>query len=111
MRPLLLFLVGLLISPATAQPPRLADVDALAKEHRITEDTPGVGVLVIQNGKAIVERQYGLSRIRDRSRLTAQTTFELASVSKTFTATAVLKLHDRDLLSVTDDVRKHIPEL
>ncbi len=37
--------------------------------------------------------------------------FELASVSKTMTASAILLLHDRKTLSVTDDVREHLPEL
>src|SRR5689334_4032100 len=37
--------------------------------------------------------------------------FELASVSKTFTSTAVLRLHDRGKLSIDDAIRTYLPEL
>ena len=46
-----------------------------------------------------------------RVSITACTRFELASVSKSFTATAVLIFQERGLLSIDDDVRKFIPEL
>src|ERR1700746_3534653 len=43
--------------------------------------------------------------------VTRWTRFEIASVSKTFTATALLMLQQRGLVSVDDDIRKFIPEL
>ena len=43
--------------------------------------------------------------------ITSCTRFELASVSKTFTSTAILILQERGLLSIDDGVRKYIPEL
>ena len=89
----------------------VAAIDAAVEQQGITADGPGVAVMVIQPGRLLFKKGYGLANLRDNSRITSQTMFELASVSKIFTATAVLILHDRGKLSVHDDVRKHILEL
>lgn len=88
-----------------------ANVDALVAKHGIDANSPGVAILVVQNGKPLFEKGYGLARLRDKTPLTPQTTFELASLSKTFTGTAVLRLCDQGKLALTDDVRKYLPEL
>src|SRR5262249_52324898 len=59
----------------------------------------------------LFKKGYGLANLKAKTPITPDTMFELASVSKSFTATAVLMLHDRGKLSVDDDVRKFIPEL
>jgi CubicO group peptidase (beta-lactamase class C family) len=65
----------------------------------------------VQPGKPVFKKGYGLARLRDKTPITPQTLFELASVSKTFTATATLMLQERGKLSLHDDVRKYVPEL
>jgi CubicO group peptidase (beta-lactamase class C family) len=59
----------------------------------------------------LLRKGYGLADLCNRAPLTPLTRFELASVSKTFTSTAVLILQERCLLSIDDDVRKYLPEL
>ena len=54
---------------------------------------------------------YGLADLRTGAPITRWTRFEIASVSKTFTATALLMLQQRGLVSIDDDIRKFIPEL
>jgi CubicO group peptidase (beta-lactamase class C family) len=68
-------------------------------------------VVLVEDGKVVFQKGYGLACLRDRKPNTPQTSFELASVSKQFTAAAIMILHDRGKLSLDDDVRKHIPEL
>jgi CubicO group peptidase (beta-lactamase class C family) len=85
--------------------------DDLIRKRGLTPDAPGLAVLVRRPERAVLERCIGLARLKDRTPVTPRTTFELASVSKTFTATAVLILHDRGKLSIRDDVCKHVPEL
>jgi CubicO group peptidase (beta-lactamase class C family) len=85
--------------------------DHLVKRRGFVPDGPGLAVLVRRPGRVILRRCAGLARLRDRAPITPRTTFELASVSKTFTATAVLMLHDRGKLSIHDDVRRYLPEL
>ncbi len=97
--------------PAAAATPLEDAADGLLRKRGFTADGPGVAVLVRRPGRVVLERCIGLAHLADKVPITARTVFELASVSKTFTATAVLILHDRGRLSIHDDVRKHVPEL
>jgi CubicO group peptidase (beta-lactamase class C family) len=76
-----------------------------------TADEPGLAIMIQTPGKLLFTKGYGLANLATKEPITPQTMFELASVSKTFTATAILLLQDRGLLSIHDDVRKYLPEL
>src|SRR5579863_4399403 len=89
----------------------VAKIDKLVERQGLHVDAPGVAVLIHQPGKLLFQKGYGLANLKTSKPITPQTLFELASVSKTFTSTAVLILHDRGRLSIDDDVRKHLPEL
>ena len=88
-----------------------AVIDDLVRENGFTADKPGLAVVVYQPGRLHFQKGYGLANLDKQIPVTPRTLFELASVSKTFTATAVLILHDRGKLSVHDDVRQYLPEL
>ena len=85
--------------------------DEIARKRGFTQDTPGLAVLVRRPDRVVLQRCTGLARLDNKMPITSGTMFELASVTKTFTATAILMLHDRGKLSIHDDVRKHLPEL
>ena len=89
----------------------VAAIDKLVEKNGINSDEPGVAILIHQPGKLLFKKGYGLANLKTEKPISPHTMFELASVSKTFTATAVLILHDREKLSIDDDVRKHLPEL
>lgn len=89
----------------------ISAIDHLVEKNGITRETPGLAVLINQPGRLRYAKGYGLANVERKERITADTMFELASVSKTFTATAILILHDRGTLSIQDDIRKHLPEL
>jgi len=62
------------------------------------EKTPGLAVLVKQNGRILFGHGYGLKESRTGSRIDTKTNFRLASVTKQFTAMAVMLLvHDKKL--------------
>jgi CubicO group peptidase (beta-lactamase class C family) len=89
----------------------VAAIDKLVEKNGIRADEPGVAVLVHQPGRLVFQKGYGCANLQTKEPITPRTLFELASVSKTFTATAVLILHDLGKLSLDDDVRQHLPEL
>jgi CubicO group peptidase (beta-lactamase class C family) len=63
-----------------------------------TDGTPGLAVLVKKDGHVIFERGYGAKNLRTGARIDTKTNFRLASVTKQFTATAVMLLvHDKKL--------------
>jgi CubicO group peptidase (beta-lactamase class C family) len=58
----------------------------------------------------IYERSFGFSHFNKAEPMNLETTFQLASISKTFTGTAILLLQKEGLLDVDDNVKEHIPE-
>lgn len=66
-------------------------------------------VLVSQYGKIIYKKAFGYSNYFTKTALQAQTHFQLASVSKQFTAVAVMQLKEKGLLNYDDPVKKYIP--
>ncbi|MDQ3798330.1 MAG: beta-lactamase family protein [Acidobacteriota bacterium] len=73
--------------------------------------TPGVAVAVVRDGKIIFKKGYGAANLEHDVPITTKTVFQIASVSKQFTAFAIYLLEKQGRLSLEDDVRKHIPEI
>jgi CubicO group peptidase (beta-lactamase class C family) len=73
--------------------------------------SPGCALAVIENGRVVLARGYGFADLSRRLRITPRTVFDVASVSKQFTAASVLLLAERGRLALDDDVRKYVPEL
>ena len=88
-----------------------AAVDALVQKTGVKPTDPGLAVLLTKPGRILLMKGYGIADLRTGAPVTRWTRFEIASVSKTFTATALLMLWERGLVSVDDDIRKFIPEL
>ena len=78
---------------------------------RWTSATPGCTVGVGVGGARVLEKAYGMADLEHDARNTPETVFEAGSVSKQFTAAAVLLLATEGKLSLDDPVRKYIPEL
>ncbi len=73
--------------------------------------TPGASVAVAKDGKIIFEKGYGSAELEYNIPITPATVFHIASVSKQFTAFAILLLEKDGKLSINDDIRKYIPEI
>jgi CubicO group peptidase (beta-lactamase class C family) len=68
-------------------------------------------ILVAKNGKIIFEKYHGFFNLAKKDSLNEHSAFHLASVSKTFTAMATLKLVEQGKLNLDDDVKKYFPNL
>ena len=67
-------------------------------------------ILIAKGGTILVDKGYGLANYELLVRNTPRTRFHIASVSKSFTAVAILMLQERGLLNVADPLSKFIPE-
>jgi len=76
-----------------------------------TASTPGCAVGVSVTGKIVLQKAYGMADLEHDVRNTSDTIFEAGSVSKQFTAAAILLLAREGKLSLDDPTRKYIPEL
>lgn len=76
-----------------------------------TGDVPGASLLVLKDGKPLVRRGYGLANLEDEDKASPATNYRLASVSKQFTAAAILLLAEQHRLNLDDPVRRWLPNL
>ena len=76
-----------------------------------TAETPGCAVGVAQHGTVVASRGYGLADLGRRVPLGERSVLDIGSTQKQFVAAAVLLLVEDGRLALTDDIRKHVPEL
>ena len=74
-------------------------------------DSPGAAIAVIRNGEIQYEKGFGMANLEYDIPITPSTIFHIASVSKQFTAFAILLLEKEGKLSLDDDIRMYIPEV
>ncbi|HVL66692.1 MAG TPA: serine hydrolase domain-containing protein [Vicinamibacterales bacterium] len=98
----------LLVARQQADDPA-AKVDAVFA--RWTSETPGCAVGVSKNGRPVLQKAYGMADLEHDVPNRPDTIFEAGSVSKQFTAAAVLLLARDGKLSLDDPARKYVPEL
>lgn len=104
------FVLALLLGGcATGGGSMQSSVDALMRDY--TGDVPGAAVLVLRDGEPLVRRGFGLADLEAGAPVTPDTNFRLASVSKQFTAAAIVLLAQDGKLSLDDPVRKWLPSL
>jgi CubicO group peptidase (beta-lactamase class C family) len=80
-------------------------------EHQIIAGAPGLAVGIVQNGEIIFEKYLGLANLEHAVVVNEQSSFNLASMAKQFTALAILKLSLEGKLSLDEDIRTYLPEL
>jgi CubicO group peptidase (beta-lactamase class C family) len=105
-----ILVAGLLVVAAIAWPRDFheAVTDSLVGQH-VRPDEPGVAVLVRKDGKTVFSRGYGVRDLRSRERIGPDTCFRLASVTKQFTATAVMLLVRDGKLRYEDELTDVFP--
>ncbi len=85
-------------------------IDTMISQMGLSSETPGGVVGVIKNGKIVFIKAYGLANFDTKEPNKTSTLFNLASVSKQFTAAAILILANEKKLSLKDDIRKYLPD-
>ena len=88
---------------------RTAEIDKIF--NWVKPGMPGCVAAASQDGKLVVNRAYGLADLERAVPLSTDSVFDAGSIRKQFVAAAILLLADEKRLALSDDVRKHIPEL
>ncbi len=107
----LCLLAGCATASSNARPPTSVDpgtVDSLFAAYA-GPDSPGASVVVIHDGKAVLSRAYGLADLDKRAPATPESNFRLASLSKQFTATAIMLLVQDGKLRLEERVVDVLP--
>lgn len=101
---------------ATQMPNKLEEewpaekVDEIFREYD-SPNTPGAAVAVMRDGTVVLSKCYGMAQLEYHIPITPETVFDIASMSKAFTALAITMLEKQGKLSIDDEIHKYLPEL
>jgi len=94
---------------ASAVQPLAARLDALFKPQYKADD-PGATVIVVKNGKTVFRKAYGAADVAAKTPLTPGTVLRLGSITKQFTAVAILMLAEEGKLALNDPITRFFPD-
>jgi CubicO group peptidase (beta-lactamase class C family) len=111
-------------APSAAPPPRFADAARAQKLAAAFPDInrlfaawvdrvhmPGAAMGIVIDGELAWSRTSGVTDTATKTPVTEESVFRIASMTKSFTALAILKLRDEGKLSLDEPVSKYVPEL
>lgn len=87
------------------------EIQKLIEDHAKAENIPGIAYGIVVDNELVLSATTGLINIETGSPATPLSSFRIASMTKSFTAMAVMKLKDEGKLALSDPVSKYIPEM
>jgi D-alanyl-D-alanine carboxypeptidase len=88
---------------------RIAQIDQLLTAQ-YPASLPGAVVIVSQDGKPLLKKTYGVADMEKKTPLAFTDAMRIASVTKTFTAAAIMLLEEDGKLSLQDEITRHLPD-
>src|SRR6185503_18939787 len=109
----LILLSSILLANAQAElsPELRTKIDKLADDVLSRSGVPGASVAVVKDGKIVYLKAYGSARLEPKTPATSEMRYSIGSISKQFTAVAMLLLQEQGKLSLDEKVAKFIPDL
>lgn len=96
--------------PLLAAEPKLPGITAALQQHLDSHEIAGAVTVVIAKDKTVHFETHGFADLAAKRPMTGDTMFNIMSMTKPVTATAILMLQDEGKLNVTDPVAKYLPE-
>ena len=87
-----------------------ARIDSLLNAH-YNANSPGAALLIAKNGKAIYDKGIGIADMATGEKIDGNTAFNIASISKQFTAIGALKMQEMGLINLDNSVASYFPDL
>ena len=114
-----LFVLTLLLLPAAAlegqHPPQPADfgrsIDAIVEEALVDGPIAGASVAVVRGNEVILLKGYGFADLENQVPANAETVYRIGSITKQFTAAAIMKLREEGRIAMNDRVATYFPDL
>ena len=108
---LAVLLFALLAPQTRAQTVNPAQLDSIIRKAVVEKHIVGLSVGVMQNGKVVLAKGYGVRDLASKDPVTPQTMFAVGSVTKQFTCSALMMLAEQKRLSLSDPVSNWFPTL
>lgn len=110
----IILLFTFIASTTSAQKPLTDDQLSTSINNYLSErfkpDGIAASVLVARSGKVVFKKAYGLADQESKTPATTESVFRIASLTKQFTAIAIMQLAEKGLLSLSDDIHKYVPD-
>jgi CubicO group peptidase (beta-lactamase class C family) len=103
--------VALVALPAALSAQDHDATDALMRQLMTADNVPGAALVLIKDGKVVLERGYGLRDLATQAPVTTETLFNIGSISKSFTALGIVQLADRQRVDLDAPAIKYAPGL
>jgi CubicO group peptidase (beta-lactamase class C family) len=87
----------------------IEQVDAVVQTVMENDRIPGISLAVVMDGKMVLVRGYGLANVELDVAATPETVYEIASVTKQFTAFAIMMLVEQGRITLDDKIRSFWP--
>ncbi len=87
---------------------KVAEIEEIFRKKRLAGFNGNV--LIAQKGVVLYKKSYGYAHLREKDTLRTDHAFQLASLSKPFTAVAVLKLYEANKLRLSDSIQQFFPD-
>jgi len=85
------------------------DFEQLIKQQMESAKFPSMSVLVFKEEKVVFAKSFGYANIENKTPATPESLYQIASVSKLVTATAVMQLFEQGRLALDDDINRYLP--
>ncbi|MEP0845088.1 MAG: serine hydrolase [Phycisphaerae bacterium] len=102
-------LLSEILKPRLPKPGTPADaVDAVIEEEMGEQNVPGLSLAVVKKGEVVKARGYGLANLEWKAPATPQTVYQIQSITKTFTATAIMMLVEEGRIDLDARVSRYL---
>jgi len=88
----------------------VARLDSVLEDLRAAHHVPGLAVGILENGEPVYAQGFGVRSLKTDAPVDADTLFPVASISKTFTATAILQLAEQQLVDLDAQLSTYLPQ-
>ena len=95
----------------TPPPPVVAEIDKIYADWQSAAHVPGLVYGIVADGRLVYVKGLGVQDVTTRAPVTPDTLFRIASMSKAFTALAILKLRDEGRLSLDAPAETYVPQM
>ena len=90
---------------------RQTTIDEFIHTEMGNQHIPGLSIALVQNNQPLLQKGYGLTNVELNAPATAETIYEIASITKPFTATAILQLVEQGQLALDERIAAYLPDL
>jgi CubicO group peptidase (beta-lactamase class C family) len=107
-KPFAILLLTILLAATCAGAAEHPDVDAYVRAQMDRRHVPGLSLAVVKNGDVVCSKAYGLANVELNAPAAEETVFQIQSITKTFTASAVMMLVEEGKVSLDDPLSKYL---